>query len=109
VAAASGLVAVARDAAEERDALRERAAAKRVQRLADSIAVSPRAQGKVVPERSQAVVQSGKLWVEISGPLTADSLGKLLDKVKPIRPSARRGLRPAVTHRTPGHRPGGNR
>src|SRR5213593_1448457 len=86
VAAASGLVAVARDAAEERDALRERAAAKRVQRLADSIAVSPRAQGKVVPERSQAVVQSGKLWVEISGPLTADSLGKLLDKVKPIRP-----------------------
>src|SRR5438445_19198 len=56
VAAASGLVAVARDAAEERDALRERAAAKRVQRLADSIAVSPRAQRKVVPERNQAVV-----------------------------------------------------
>src|SRR5438034_8848163 len=86
VAAASGLVAVARDAAEERDALRERAAAKRVQRLADSIAVSPRAQGKVVPERSQAVVQSGKLWVEISGPLTADSLSKLLEKVKPVPP-----------------------
>ena len=66
VAAASGLVAVARDAAEERDAFR--------------------AQGKVVRERSQAVVQSGKLWVEISGPLTADSLGKLLKKVKPVRP-----------------------
>ena len=86
VAAASGLVAVARDAAEERDALRERAAAKRVQRLADSIAVSPRAQGMVVPERNQAVFQSGKLWVEISGPLTADSLSKLLEKVKPVRP-----------------------
>src|SRR5438876_2431016 len=86
VAAASGLVAVARDAAEERDALRERAAAKRVQRLADSIAVSPRAQGKVGPERSQAVFQSGRLWVEISGPLTADSLSKLLEKVKPVRP-----------------------
>ena len=86
VAAASGLVAVARDAAEERDALRERAAAKRVQPLADSVAVSPRAPRKVVPERNQAVLKSGKLWVEISGPLTADSLRKLLEKVKPIRP-----------------------
>jgi len=86
VAAASGLVAVARDAADERDALRERAAAKRVQRLADSIAVSSRAQGEVVRERHQAMFQSGKLWVEISGPLTADSLSKLLEKVKPVRP-----------------------
>ncbi len=93
-AAASGLVAVARDAAEERvrqdssapDVAPARAAAKRVKRPADSIALSPRARSKVVPERNQAVFQSGKLWVEISGPLTADSLRKLLEKVKPIRP-----------------------
>jgi len=90
----SGLVAGARDAAEERsrfdslapDALRERAAAKRVQRLADSSAVSPRAQDKIVRERNHAVLRSGRLLVEISGPLTADSLGKLLERVKPIRP-----------------------
>ena len=93
-AAMSGLVAGARDAAEERGrfdslapaASRERAAAKRVHWLADSIAVSPRARDKIVRERNHAVLRSGRLLVEISGPLTADSLGKLLETVKPIRP-----------------------
>src|ERR1051325_10922818 len=79
-AAMSGLVAGARDAAEERgrfdslapDVSRERAAAKRVHWLADSIAVSPRARDKIVRERNHAAPRAGRLLVHTSRPLAPD-------------------------------------
>ena len=54
-------------------------------RLADSLAAVSRAEGRIIQEQDRPVLHVGNLRVEISGPLTADSLKKLLERLKPIR------------------------
>jgi putative zinc finger protein len=67
---------------------RFRAAAPPALLRADSPSALRQAQGRgrIVREQGRPVLHLGHLLVEISGPLAADSLEKLLERVRPVRP-----------------------
>ena len=74
------VVTGAAEARDRLDSAADRAAAR------PKMAAAPPAEQRLVEERGRPVLQAAGLRVEISGPLPADSLKRLLKRVQPVKP-----------------------
>jgi len=74
------VVTGAAEARDRLDSATDRAAAR------PKMAAAPPAEQRLVEERGRPVLRMGTVSVDISGPLPADSLQRLLERLRPVKP-----------------------